>query len=546
MPGWLAGAVTSVVFLLVLLTWALASPVGSAPDDDSHIANIYCIHDSSTCRSNQWTSAWTAPYWPPNPADRKWGRDWIGLKRVYRDIWKYQQARKLPCYILNGSTWYNPDASVPATCLDQDDPADNRPASVDRLEYYPNLYYRFLSVFTRDSIRESVVTWRILNALTATLMLSGAVLLSARRYRRPVAVSALVASMPLGLFLASSINSSSWLIIGAAAFLGPAVSVLRDRGSPRLLAARIAFLVVCLVMVVAGRTEGVGHAAMLVLVALLLGLKAPRWVYGLVAGAGALVGVVALVVLSRGNTVKAQYTLDWLHSGLAGPGQWDALMSVPTFFFNSDAFRLGWFEVHPPAAAVIAINAAFWGTAALGLAVMFWRKAVALAVVAAALLVVPAALIAGGNPAPPTRYFLPLVCMLAFVFLVPDWGEWMRRWHPAQWVALWGALSLANSLSLLYLTVRYVSGISAGTTNPRSLAATAVPGWWWGGWLGPFGNWLLGSVAFAVAVGLLFALPTIREGAQDHPADGGPEQPDGPDDDWTPPTGPQIHLPASG
>ena len=537
-PGWLGGAAAALALLLTLLTWAFASPVGSSPDDDSHLSNIYCLHDSSTCRSQYWTSNWTAPYWPPIPADRKWGRDWVGLKRVYQDLWQYQQARKLPCYVLNGSTWYAPDVSVPATCLNDEDPADNFAASVDRLEYYPNLYYRFLSLFTGDTIRDSVATWRILNVLTATLMMSGAVLLSARRYRRAVAVGSLIASMPMGLFLVSSINPSSWLLIGSAAFLGPAVTVLRDRGSPRLLAARIGFLVFCLLMIVAGRTEGVAIAGLLVLVVLLIGLKAPKAVYAGLSAAVALIALIGVLILTRNDSVKIGLNLDWLRNGLTAPGQWDALMTVPDFFFGSAAHRLGWLEIVPPPAAVIATNAAFWGTVILGLAVMFWRKAIALVVVVGVLLMVPATLLAGGNPAQPTRYFLPLVFALAFIALVPDWGRVLPHWSTAQWLALGGALAVANSLSLLYLTVRYVSGINPGTTNPRGLSATPTPDWWWGAWLGPFANWLLGSLAFALTVGLLFSLRTIRDGSEDR---AGPDRAVEP-----PPSGPPVPLPKPG
>jgi hypothetical protein len=417
---------------------------------------------------------------------------------------------------LNGSTWYAPDAAVPATCLNDEDPADNFAASVDRLEYYPNYYYRFLSVFTGDTLRESVATWRVVNVLTATLMITGAVLLSARRYRRAVGVGALVASMPLGLFIVSSINPSAWLIVGSAAFLGPGVSVLRDRGSPRLLAARIAFLVACLVMIVAGRTEGIPVAAVLVAVVLLLGLKAPRAVYAGLGAAGALAAIVAVLIVTRSDSVKVGQYVDWLRNGLGGPGQWQAVMDAPLYFFTYAAHRLGWLEVLPPPAATVAINAAFWGAVVLGMAAMFWRKAVALAVVAGILTLVPAILLAGGNPAQPTRYFLPLVFMLAFIALVPDWGRWLPRWSKAQWVALAAALVVANSLSLLYLTTRYVSGLTPATTNPRVLAATPTPQWWWDAWLSPFANWLLGSIAFTAAVGLLFSLRSIREGAEDH------------------------------
>lgn len=511
-PGWLGGGAAALTLLLAMLTWAFASPVGSAPDEDNHTANIYCLHDSSTCRSRDWTWPWSPPWWHPDPADRT-GPEYAGAKRAFPDLWAYPEPRQLPCFVLNGTNWYAPDPAVPATCLNDEDPRNNQPASLDRLEYYPNHYYRFLSLFTGDSIRESVATWRILNAALATVMLSAAMLLTARRYRRAVAVGSLVAAMPLGLFLISSINPTSWLIIGSAAFLGPAVSMLRDRGSPRLLATRIGFVSVCLLMVLAGRSEGPGIAAMLVIVALVLGLQAPRVVYG-VLGVG--IAITATAVVLRSDSILRRIDAQWVRDGITGERQWDTLMAVPGHFFGPDAYRLGWLEPMLPPAAVVATSAAFWGAAALGLAVVSWRKILALVVVAGTLLGVPAILIAGGWTYQPTRYFLPLVFMLAFVVLLPGRNDRMTSWARPQWVALWASLSLANSLALLYLTVRYVSGIAPGTAHPRVLAATPAPEWWWGAWLSPFGNWLLGTLAFAAALGLVFSLPGVRGGAADH------------------------------
>jgi len=83
-------------------------------------------------------------------------------------------------------------------------------------------------------------------------------------------------------------------------------------------------------------------------------------------------------------------------------------------------------------------------------------------------------------------------------------------------VALGAALSLANCLSLLYLSVRYVSGLQPGTTNPRGAGGHRHPAVGVGAWPGPFANWRLGSIAFSVAVGLAFRLRSVREGAEDH------------------------------
>ena len=498
---------TVIAFTVSLLAWAFASPAQSSPDDDFHIANIYCVHDSATCRSDDWDWPLDIPTWAPNPADRQ-GPEYAGAYEAYPDLWQYNQPRALPCYVTNGTAWYAPDASIPATCLNAEDPTNNRPGTVDLLGHYPSAYYHFMSVFTGSTIRESVAIWRVINVLIAVAMLSLAVLLSGGRYRRPAAVGALVASGPIGFFLVSSINPSAWLLIGTAAFLGPALTQLQEPFVPGWRTGRrLIFLAVCLFLMIAGRSEGLLHLVILVSVVLILGLRVTRRVIAPLLAVAVLAGVaVALAIPRLMGSGKVQTFTDMAAAGVLGGRIWDALVAVPSFFVGSNSTMLGWLDVIPPDTAIAGAQAALWGAAILGLAVMYWRKGLALALVLVLLLGIPAFLIAGGWQSPPTRYFLPLMYMIAFVVLCPAWSSDLPRWKPAQWWALATASIVANSLSLLYLTVRYVSGIAPGTTSPRALAAAGTPQWWWGAWPPPFLNWLLGSIAFALAVAALYWL----------------------------------------
>ena len=490
--------------LLALLSWAFASPVASAPDDDLHIANIYCVSDSSTCRSQDWDWPFPQPWWADDPADRT-GPEYEGAQEAYPDLWPNPRPREYPCYISNGTGTYSPNAAIAPTCLGLEDPADNQPGTVDILTYYPQHYYRAMAVFTQDTIRKSVATWRVVNVLLAVVMFTIALRLTAPSHRRAVAVSAVIASIPLGMFLIASDHPASWMLIGTAAFLGPAITLLRSPPAVRPVIARVAFLILCLVMLVAGRSEGVLHAGALIVVALLLGLKGSRVVYWSVGAVAVVLAILALVVTQASDATKAQLNLVWLTDGVGDGRLWDSLMSTPQYFFGTIPTAVGWLDIVPGPITAIASNAAFWGAILLGLAVMFWRKAFAVGFVLVGLLVVPAVLVAGGAQPYLLRYFLPLMYALAFAALVPRWGGWLPAWSRAQWLALWAAVSVANSVALLYVNARFVSGISEGTTNPRNLAATPTPDWWWDLWFGPFANWLVGSVAFAVAVGLLWS-----------------------------------------
>ena len=86
--GWLPPIALAGSLLLGLAAWALASPVGSSPDEDFHIANIYCIADESTCRSDDF--AWLGvPSWDPRDSDYV-----IAASKVYPDLWNYGQPRR--------------------------------------------------------------------------------------------------------------------------------------------------------------------------------------------------------------------------------------------------------------------------------------------------------------------------------------------------------------------------------------------------------------------------------------------------------------------
>jgi len=175
-------AAVSVAMLMALLSWAFASPVGSAPDDDFHIANAYCLHDAASCRSDDFE--WPDDYiwWDADPAARS--AAYSPAKDAYPDLWAYEQPRKLPCFVLNGSTWYAPDPSSPAACLSAEDQAGNRPQSLDQLDHYPSAYYRMLSMFTQDTIRESVAAWRVLVVVLSLITALASLILSPPTWRR--------------------------------------------------------------------------------------------------------------------------------------------------------------------------------------------------------------------------------------------------------------------------------------------------------------------------------------------------------------------------
>ena len=242
------------LFLVSLLTWAFRARWVPSPDEDLHIANIYCIADQSTCRSDDVEWPFGAPWWAPDPKDRD-PVQFAAVRAAYPDLWEYETPRKFPCFVTNGAAGYAPDIAVPADCLSQETQFADRPQSLDKLDYYPSWVYRLLAPLTQETVASSVAVWRSLMCLIAVVFAGLSVILSPRSWRTAVAFGWLVCSVPLGMFLLSSINPSAFAIVGAASAVGPAVALGREVSTPAAATTRIAFLVACALLLLAGRTE---------------------------------------------------------------------------------------------------------------------------------------------------------------------------------------------------------------------------------------------------------------------------------------------------
>lgn len=485
-----------VLFFLSLVTWAFASPVGSSPDEDLHIANIYCLADPGTCRSDDVAWPFGAPWWALDPQDRD-PEQFAAVRATYPDLWQYETPRKFPCYVTNGTAGYAPDIAVPADCLEAETQFLDRPQSLDRLDYYPSWVYRMLAPATQETVAASVAVWRVMLCLLTVVFAGLSVYLSPRVWRRPVAVGWLVCSVPLGMFLLSSINPSALAIVGAASAVGPAMALAGTGLSRMAVVARVGFLICCALLLLAGRTEGLAVLAGVAAALLVLTMTWTRR-FAIVAGGLGVVVVLAIAIAATGRLGES------LRTNILGPIQsvgptavWDSLMQVPRIL-TPFTTNLGWLDITLPPLVTVPAAFAFFGSLMIGLGASSRRKWAALAVLGVLAIGAAVALEASSGQGLVVRYYLPWIYALVIIALSP--GARAATWTRAQSSAVLIALTVANSVALLFLTVRYVSGIRWGTTSPWALATVDAPNWWWSLWLGPFPNWLVGSLLFAGAV----------------------------------------------
>ena len=165
----------SLLSFLILLGWAVGSPPGSSPDEDLHLTSAWCYS-------------------------------------------KYQGANceTVPLRLVEIGKCYFKDSGSIATCEKSIPKEEVLPERV----YNDKSYYHFLANFVSlDSIDRSTVQMRLTNSFLSSISIIILVLLTSRLIYLPMIITWLLVNIPLGFFLLSSVNPSSWLYIFSFLFL---------------------------------------------------------------------------------------------------------------------------------------------------------------------------------------------------------------------------------------------------------------------------------------------------------------------------------------
>lgn len=167
---------TALIFCIIGFIWSAASPIGSSPDEDAHIGSIWCAHgfEEGLC----------SPSSDGNP-----------------------NYALIP---LKPNICYKFVPSDAANCGPHSGRENVRTNNVD----YPQLFYKFNSLFVSSNPVNSIVLMRTINFLTYTTLTMFAIALLPRRLRLGFSLAWLSTLIPLGIFVAASINPSSWALTG--------------------------------------------------------------------------------------------------------------------------------------------------------------------------------------------------------------------------------------------------------------------------------------------------------------------------------------------
>ncbi len=193
-------------FFIACGTWALASPVGSATDDEYHLPSIWCSWGASqgVCDLSDASSGWQVATVP----DALLHRCYVASKLTPTCVAENADSVGKTDFI-NGLN--RPDLDWKSSAL-----------------YYGSTFYNTLRIFVNQDVENSVMRIRIANVAIAVFLLAIILIASPIAVARAVALSWFLVLIPLGFFYVASSNPSSWSIIGAGTLWAFVISWLLD------------------------------------------------------------------------------------------------------------------------------------------------------------------------------------------------------------------------------------------------------------------------------------------------------------------------------
>lgn len=451
---------------VALLAWVFASPVGGAPDDDYHLASIWCPRPlaSSGCTVKQISER--------------------TVVQVPETV-----ARPIEC------TRFQPNKS--AACADfQSDELYLYTARFDHGEY-PIGYYQFHHLFVGDDVARSVLTMRVVNIGLALAGVIAVGALAVPADRRNMVLATFGAWIPLGVYLITSNNPSSWTVSGVFTYGSGLLCATRASGRRRWGLLAVAGLGA--LMAAGSRTDG--SIYVIIVTAAVLILRGVSWRnIRVLLAAAATCAVMLAIFFSTGQSTS--FTAS--HNKLPMPGfnqlLFDNVVQFPLFLlgFNGLLRGLGWADVHLytiVGLASVTVSAALF---MLVLRELRMRKVLAGGILLGAIVGLPLVVTMLSNQfivEYQPRYLLPLMAVFYLVGLTTH-DDRPLKISTGQAIVAAALLVLANSMALHSTIRRYTTGhdvLGFGLDHQYE--------WWWDIAISPMGVWVLGTVAFMVAIG---------------------------------------------
>jgi hypothetical protein len=503
-----AAVVGFVAAAVVLVGWLLASPPGSSPDDEYHLTSIWCSRGfiDEVCLEN--------------PAATSWDRKTLVPFAVARiSCFAYERSVSAACTL-----------DVLGTDPSQFAPGIGGNVDGERAQ----LYYWTMHAFVSDDFPSAMARIRLTNVALALAMLAGTLAFAPPLVRRSVALTWLIATLPLGLFLLTSLNTTAWGLIGLGTLWANLLSALTGSEFRRRIGASM-LAIIGATMALGSRTEALGHTVVTLIAVgafhllsthlgtdrtlrqrrLLPSTLAVRTAIGVTAiGAAtfALRRLPSLDYLDGVTDELARGNAELVRRGFGEPTL-TLLLETPQLWTGAfgDRWGLGWIDTPMPPVTSFAAMSAFAVLLMLGLRNADRGRITAVLIVAAGLIALPvlslmfSANVVGEQLQP--RHYMVLLFVLAGVSLVPSPGRPPLELGPGQRATLVTLLGLGHAAALHTNMLRYVAGIG----DARYLDLNSTIEWWWADMPSPMTVWIVASVAYVILSSVIIGM--YREGA---------------------------------
>jgi hypothetical protein len=494
----------SALLLTVLTGWLLAAPPGASPDDAYHMTSIWCAEGfkEGICLED-----------PGAP-----------------DLARVLVPRSVP-----GVVCFQYDGSRSAACaldnltpgLQQFIPVAGSNIGGER----PNLYYRAMHLFVGEDVGRTAALIRTANLLVVAAMVIATAFLAERRLRTAFLLSSLVASVPLGLFLVTSVNTSAWGLAGLTTLWANGITAIshRRRGNR---AAAVLLAGIGVILALGSRTEAVVHVAVIGTVVLMLwwSLRAvthqgsePRRDLLVLTGRGfrravtvlGIVVAIAATVLAAPETAGLDRIVRDLQSGydrLSARGIGDPFLAiafeVPSLWTGAlgHIWGLGALDTPIPSLATLPLIGGFLLLLTLGLQGASRTRIAAASVVGFSLFAFPtfslmrSGLVVYEELQP--RQFMVMIFVLLGIGLLRLREEPELVLPRATRLLLVVALGLGHSIALLVTMRRHISGL----VEFRYVSFSSEIEWWWASAPAPNLVWAAASIAYIAAAVIVLGL----------------------------------------
>lgn len=461
-------------FVVALSAWGLSSPVGSSPDDDFHLASIWCSSvDTNHCKE--------------------------GLKANSRNVSTQLLDASCYAYLSENSASCQKERQV----FEQSSLIDSNRGNFRGL--YPPAFYSTMHIFAGEDVQSSTLKMRLFSSLLFVFMGTVLFALIGTRQRKYLFLSLLITLVPLGMFLIPSTNPSGWALMGITFAMVGLVNYFQAEPGLRKNLLGSFFLLSSLIA--AGARGDAG--AYLILLSGVIGLvfwKWGRWKDLFFPSAGVVLSGLLFLSTKQSGVATAGLSLP------TGEGEEQIVRSafsvlgfnvlqLPELWAGVFGFiGLGWLDTRLPAITWVSATAVYCAVVFVRMRGLSKREYAGVVILGIAVIAVPLYVLqissshVGENIQP--RYIYPLLAGATAIAL--SMGSYSKDLlGKAQTFIVYIAIILANSFALYTNLSRYIQGQGWGTDWNLNVAADS--GWWWTNCPPPMLIWILGSIAFAAA-----------------------------------------------